>query len=310
VPLRFEQIDWRSLKEDKKLKLRIGLAVVIIMFFLFFIDMVVSISRTSKFEEKAPPRFAPVIKQKAPKKEPPKKIEKKEHFLIKIKHFNKQAKVAIILDDAGGGIPDYKAIFSVKFPLTIAVIPTLPMSSKIAEQARHAGLEVILHLPMEAYNGALTWKVPGMVKLSDSDEQIKNTVLNDLNSIKIAKGFNNHMGSRATSDERVMKIVFDAIKDKKLFFIDSKTSTRTVGCKLARLEGIKCAENNQFLDGSNDRIEIEMRFAELMAKARRNGYAVGIGHATRPATISVLKELMPIYAKDGVKFVKASEVVD
>lgn len=306
--LRFDQIDWRSLKENKKLKLRIGLAVVIILSFTFLIDTVVSISKVNRFEEKAPAKAKPAIKQKARKTEPPKRIEKKERIFFK--HAGKQVKVAIILDDAGGGIPDYHSLFSIKFPLTIAVIPQLPSSTKIAEQIRNSGFEVILHLPMEANNGDFTWKGPGMVKISDSDEQIKNTVLSDLNSIKIAKGFNNHMGSRATSNERVMNVVFDLVKDKNIFFVDSKTSTTSVAYKMAKLAGIKSAENNVFLDGGTSKSDIEEKFVELMVKARRNGHAVGIGHATRPATIAVLKELMPIYAKDGVKFVKASEVVN
>ena len=51
------------------------------------------------------------------------------------------------------------------------------------------------------------------------------------------------------------------------------------------------------------------KFVELVNHAKRNGEAVGIGHATRKDTISVLKELIPEYENSQVQFVYISELV-
>jgi hypothetical protein len=117
------------------------------------------------------------------------------------------------------------------------------------------------------------------------------------------------MGSKATADERVMKEVFNAVKGRGLYFIDSRTSDRSIALRVAKNSRIPSAENNIFLDSEPSRNNVEINFRRLISMAKQKGSAIGIGHATRPATISVLKELMPVYANDGVKFVHASELV-
>ncbi len=219
------------------------------------------------------------------------------------------ARVAIILDDAGGKAPDYGSIYSIKEKLTIAVIPDMGTSADVAKESMGKGLEVILHLPMESVNSSYTRKNTGMVTVSESDDDIKKTVQDDLASVKCAVGMNNHMGSRATADERVMKDIFESIKGKKLYFIDSRTTERSVALKEAKSFGIPSSENNMFLDGVAGGTYVEQKFRALIAMARHNGSAIGIGHATRPATITVLKKLMPEYSKRGIKFVFASELV-
>ena len=46
-----------------------------------------------------------------------------------------------------------------------------------------------------------------------------------------AIGFNNHMGSKFTEDERLMKVVIDTAKQRGVFFLDSKTTAKSVGEK-------------------------------------------------------------------------------
>jgi hypothetical protein len=217
--------------------------------------------------------------------------------------------VAIILDDAGGDIPDYSAICSIKEPLTISVLPDMPGSERTAKAMSDAGLEVMLHLPMESVNGSYRRSGGGMVNTSASDQEIKKIVLEDLTSVKWVAGVNNHMGSKATSDERVMKDVLSVLKGTGLYFIDSRTSEKSVAFRSARGMHIRTAENNVFLDGETEPAYVADSLKRLIAMAKKKGNAVGIGHATRPATIAALKEFMPEYEKDGVEFVYASELV-
>lgn len=297
---RFDKLDWKSLRENKKLKLDIGLAVVIILFFVFFIDIVFTICKYRTVIEERPVKETVIKKPEVSTK----KKEKKTRAPGRI-----EARVAIILDDAGGKVPDYKRIYSIKEPLTLSVIPDLPTSGNVAKMSADAGFEVILHLPMESYNEIYTRRDSGMVICSDSEDDITRTVKGDFSSVKWAVGFNNHMGSKATSDERVMKTVFNSIKGNGVYFIDSRTSDRSVACKVAKNMGLLCAENDVFLDGEPSKSYIEGKFRQLISIARRKGSAIGIGHATRPETVSTLKELMPEYSESGIKFVYASELV-
>jgi hypothetical protein len=290
VLFRFGNTDWQKIRENKQFKFIIGLAVVLIILLVLFIDIFLSIYRFRIIKEEQPKiKKTSVVKVERPKKT--------------------IARVAIILDDAGGEIPNYANICSVKLPLTISVIPELGTSKKVAKAMADAGFEVMLHLPMEPKNGKYARNYGGMVLCSSDDNDINNIVKNDLSSVKYAVGFNNHMGSKATEDERVMRNIFSSIKGRGLYFIDSKTTERSVATKVARSYGFLCAANNIFLDGETSEANIELRFKQLISMAKNNGTAIGIGHATRPATINALKKLMPQYENDGIKFVYASELV-
>ncbi len=220
-----------------------------------------------------------------------------------------RVKLAIILDDAGGNTVDYNEIFSIGAPITLSVLPNLPTSKWVAGLARNHGLEVILHLPMEPENTKYAREDGEMVLTAMSEGEIKRVVEKDLESIGIAEGLNNHMGSKAVRDERVMKAVLKVAAEKNLYFIDSKTTRDSIAFKIAKKLKIPSVVNSSFLDVGTTKKDIEVKFKELVSKARKEGYAVGIGHATRKMTIEVLKELIPEYKERGIEFVYAGEVV-
>jgi polysaccharide deacetylase 2 family uncharacterized protein YibQ len=219
------------------------------------------------------------------------------------------AKVAIILDDAGGIYPDYAEIFSINSRFTISILPNLPDSSKVLRDALAHGKEAILHLPMEPENEMYVRRTGDMILTSMNDEEIRKIVIGDMNSLKGVIGVNNHMGSRATGDPRVMKVVLDAVKERRLFFVDSRTSSRSVAYGLAREEGIPSARNEIFLDVDGTDDGVRARFRQLVDMARRDKSGIGICHVTRKGTINVLRELMPEYEKEGIEFVGVSSVV-
>lgn len=301
---RLDKVDWKALRENKRLKLYIGLSVVLVLFFAFFVDVIFSIYKFRYYTEEQP-REKKVIKEKVRRLVPEKGAPAGKMKASK----KKVVKIAIILDDAGGKIPDYSRIFSIKERLTISIIPHLPSTPNIAKASKDAGLEVILHLPMEPDNGNYVTTGNGMVVSSAGEAEIERIVLDDLSDVKWAVGFNNHMGSKVTKDEKVMKAVFSSLKGKKLYFIDSKTSDKSVAYKIAKSLGLRSAENDVFLDGGTSEADIESKFKHLISVARRRGSAIGIGHATRPLTIEVLRRLMPEYSMNGIKFVHASELV-
>ena len=295
---RLNRINWKALKGNDKQAFNVGLAVILILFFALFAEILTTAVRFKGFLGENP-----VEKRKQA-------VENKRTFKSKVHFFRRApARVAIILDDAGGNIPDYNAICSIKEPLTISVLPDMPGSEKTARSMSDAGFEVMLHLPMESVNGTYRRSGGGMVNISDSDQEIKKTVLEDLSSVKWVAGVNNHMGSKATSDERVMKDVLSVLKGTGLYFIDSRTSEKSVAFRSARNFHIRAAENNVFLDGETEASYVADSLKRLIMMAKKKGSAIGIGHATRPATIAALRELMPVYEKQGVEFVYASELV-
>ena len=214
------------------------------------------------------------------------------------------ARVAVVFDDAGGSLEDIEAIIGLDRPVTIAVLPGLRFSRDAAKRALAAGLEVFLHLPLEADDPARAMG-PGGIVTAMSDEEIAATVHAGLDSVPGAAGVNNHMGSRGTADERVMRAVLGVVKARGLIWVDSVTSLRTVGARLAGEMGIPTASRQVFLDNEDEPDAIRAQIARLIEIARRDGQAIAIGHAQR-RTAQVLREMLGEFDSLGIEFVPAS----
>ena len=105
-----------------------------------------------------------------------------------------------------------------------------------------------------------------------------------------------------------MESFFDALP-RQLIFLDSRTSSNSVAYDVARSRGIRALKNNVFIDASFDRASIEKSFDQLLKQARRNGSAIGIGHAQSPETIKMLKERLPNLSASGVTLVRIGELL-
>ena len=129
-----------------------------------------------------------------------------------------------------------------------------------------------------------------------------------LKKFKNIRGINNHMGSQFTEDRGRMTYVMDVLKENNLFFLDSKTSAKSVGRNVAREKRVAYAHRHVFLDNENkvEYVNKQLRLAEKIA--RRNGYVVAIGHP-KSATYQALKEWLPGLSEKNIKLVHMSEIV-
>ncbi len=218
-------------------------------------------------------------------------------------------KLALVIDDFGYSKNDLiDAFLSLDIPLTISVLPSLPFSKSIVALAGESGKEVMLHLPMEAVE---PYESDGdMILTSMSDRRIRKIIESCLDDIPGISGVNNHMGSRATQDERVMKAVLSVLKRRKLFFLDSLTSPKSIAYNTARSMGVGTARNYIFLDAdTQDPVVVEKRLMNLVSAAKRDGHAVGIGHP-KQWTLEVLRGSKTIIERSGVQLVVVSELIE
>lgn len=218
-----------------------------------------------------------------------------------------RARVAIIFDDAGGSLVDLDAIIALRRPVTVAVLPGLRYSREVALRARAAGLEVLLHLPMEPEDASLDLG-PGGIRAAMSDEEIAAVVREDLLDVPGAIGVNNHMGSKGTADERVMRVVLGVVRDRRLIFVDSKTSSHSIASRVAAEMDIPTAARAVFLDNDDEPGAIRAQVERLIAVAKERGDAVAIGHAQR-STAKVLLEMLGEFERQGVELVLTSMLV-
>lgn len=217
-----------------------------------------------------------------------------------------KGRIAIVIDDFGYNKNDLSIIDQLKYPITTAILPNLPYSKEMANQLHRRGFEIILHLPMQPHGPQAQEKNTIMTSMDDSS--IKNILDRDLGAISFAKGVNNHMGSLATEDPRVMGDVFKELNERHLYFLDSYVTPKTVCSSKAREMNIGFAQRDVFLDNQEDPEYIKGQVYKLRDIAREQGYAIGIGH-DRKNTLEVLSKVMPELEKEGYKFVTLSELV-
>ena len=212
-----------------------------------------------------------------------------------------RGRIGIIIDDFGYRNDEVSDGFlELDASLTYAVIPGHAHSASFGEKAVSAGFEVIVHMPME--NTGKTYGEEEFVLMTDMDkETIERRLKNALNQIPTAIGMNNHQGSKASADQNVMTNVAKVLKNKNLFYIDSRTTVETIGETTMEVFGVPTARRNIFLDNDDDEEKIVKQLQKLAKKAEKSGYAIGIGHV-KPKTLFVLEEQIPILKKQGFKF--------
>ncbi len=216
----------------------------------------------------------------------------------------------IVLDDAGASLEELDRALGIGRPVALAILPSLPASTELARRASEAGLEVLLHLPMEPEDPAKAHLMgPGGVYGEMSEEAIARVVRANLDQLPGVVGINNHMGSRGTADPRVLRAVMRVIKERGLFFVDSRTTPRSAAEPVARELGVPLAVRSVFLDHDPAPEAIRQQVRRLVDLARRQGSALAIGHINRPHTAEVLREMVPEMEAGGVEIVPVRTVV-
>ncbi|HUV36227.1 MAG TPA: divergent polysaccharide deacetylase family protein [Patescibacteria group bacterium] len=216
--------------------------------------------------------------------------------------------IALIVDDFG--YFDNRLVrgfLSLEIDFTISVIPGLKYSEKICRQAREAGKEVLCHLPMEPERGSDDYGEIPLIRVDMESGEIAGAIRDALGTTPGVSGMNNHMGSRATADRRVMKAVLDVCRDADLFFIDSMTSPRSVVGDIAREVGVPSLSNDMFIDNKGEETRVNME--KLLSVAARKGNALAIMHV-RKDSLDDLRWFIQRAKREGVQFVTVSTLIE
>jgi len=218
-------------------------------------------------------------------------------------------RVAIIIDDMGDSLEVLQEICDLGQPITISILPHSQYAEETARVAHENGLEVMLHLPGESVNHEEgNNSTAGLIKSGMSEEEIRSLVEESLSRVPYIKGVNNHMGSKITQEEPIMRPILDILKSRDLYFLDSRTTAETIAFDLARKMGLRAAYRNVFLDTSVGVDYSKRKMIELFKFSQKKGKAIGIGHPF-PETLQALRENINLLKKYKVTPVFASEII-
>ena len=215
-------------------------------------------------------------------------------------------RIYLVLDDAGHDLADLGPYLSLPVPLTFAILPDRRASEATLRAISEAGRESILHLPMEPAGEANPGA--GAIYTSQTDEEISFLLKSHLQTLPGIIGVNNHMGSLATADPRVMGVVMSTLAEEGLFFLDSRTTPESVARDAAGARGVPFAERSVFLDNQRSDDAVAVQLDEAAALAEEEGYAIAIGHVTSDVVAQVVAQREEEYRRRGIAFHRLSEL--
>jgi polysaccharide deacetylase 2 family uncharacterized protein YibQ len=218
-------------------------------------------------------------------------------------------RIAIVVDDLGSNKRVAEELLRLDASLTFSIFPLEPSSRRIAHKAHAQGREVILHLPMEPRGYPLKDPGKGALFVSMGERELLRQLRKDLEAVPFIKGVNNHMGSRFMEHGEKVRLVLQELQKRGLFFLDSRTTSKSQGYQIARELALRTDTRDLFLDNETDVQDIQAQLEKLIRIARNNGTAIGICHPY-PSTITALKEMIPQIKAEGIQIVPLSQALD
>lgn len=241
-------------------------------------------------------------KEKEEKKEEPKEIIKEikevkkvipidEKNIITKKDtfkYNKdtKAKLVILIDDVSTKAQKDK-ILNIGYTVNMAFLPPTKTHKDSASIAQNLPFYMI-HFPMQA-SSAFKGEEINTLKITDSYETIEKRVKQLRDWYPNAIYTNNHTGSVFTENEEAVDKLFRALKKYNFIFVDSRTSAKSVAKKYAKKYDMPYIVRNTFIDNDRDYKSIENQLKKAIEIAKRQGYAIAIGHPHN-VTLEVLKD--------------------
>ena len=217
--------------------------------------------------------------------------------------------IAVIIDDLGDRPALGRQALALPGPVACSILPHTPFAREFATTAHALGKEVMLHQPLEADtdNHLLG---PGAMTLGTTREQMRSTLRENLATLRHVSGMNNHMGSLFTRHAEPMGWLMKELRAAgDLYFVDSVTTGGTMGRQQARLVGVANARRDVFLDHVQEAEHVAVQFEVLKLAARRQGYAIGIGHPFT-VTLEMLDKALPRLAATGYRLVSVRELIE
>ena len=151
-----------------------------------------------------------------------------------------------------------KSFLDLEIPICLSVLPDAPFSREIAAVTVRNGGELLLHLPMEPKNYPEVNPGKGALMVNMDRKTIQDIVRKQIMKFPGLKGVNHHMGSLFTENYIKMKHVLDEVKRHDLYYVDSRTTRRSVAYKVAKALGVPAAKKNWFID--NDLSEKALKY--------------------------------------------------
>lgn len=217
-----------------------------------------------------------------------------------------QGHLAVIIDDIGYNLALGKRTVDLSGDFTLAVLPFTPHGIELAERAHRRGKEIMLHAPMSNRHNYPLGR--GGLMSGMQRAEFLAVLRQNIANVPHIKGVNNHMGSLLTEQVEPMRWLMEELKNRQLYFVDSRTSAQTQALIMAEKIQLPSRRRDVFLDDERSSSKIKYQLIRALKLARQRGSAIAIGHPY-PETLAELERLQPLLEQYDVQLVKASQLM-
>ena len=147
----------------------------------------------------------------------------------------------------------------------------------------------MLHQPMEPEHLREAHFEPGTLHRAMPAHEFHSTLTAAVNAIPEIRGMSNHTGSLLTADEGAMRQLMTRLRTTGLYFLDSRTTPRTVAHRTARQHDVPTIGRDIFLDHEPTEAHVRQQFDRALRIMQRRGRVVVIGHP-HDVTLEFLSE--------------------
>lgn len=216
------------------------------------------------------------------------------------------ARIAVVIGGIGlSQTGTLNAIEKLPSGVTLAFAPQGNSLDRWMREARRAGHELLVQVPLEPYDYPHVNPGRNTLTVEASTRENLRDLRWALSRITNYTGIVNYMGARFIADRGPMEGVMHELNRRGLMFLDDGSAARSVAGTLASKEGVPFAAGDVLIDQSRERGTILKKLDELERIARAKGSAVGMGSAF-DVTVDAVSAWANEAKKRGIEIVPIS----
>ena len=226
------------------------------------------------------------------------------------KHSDRKPRIAIIINNLGLSATYTEQILKMMPKnVTLSFSHISPQLKKWVREARQKGYEILIDLPMEPIG--FPRNDPGRSTLLTSLNEVEN--LNRLEYIMVQSGgyvglLSTH-GDKFTLNSELLLPILKSIKTRGLLYVDSRTTSQSLGPELSSNIQLPRAFNNVFIDKTPSRDYITTKLRELERIAVNKKFAVAIAQPL-PLSIEIINEWSSGLKEKGIALAPITAIAD
>ena len=218
-------------------------------------------------------------------------------------------RIAILITNLGlSEVETTQAIDSLPGEVTLAFGPYGRNLEGWVRQARGAGHEIMLQVPLEPFDYPHNDPAPHTLLTSLSPEENMKRLHWIMSRFTGYTGITNYMGAKFTATQQAFLPVLEEIKSRGLLYLDDGTAARSTASQIARDLGMDYSSSQLVIDEGRNATEIDLAWKKLESIAQQNGFAIGIG-SSLPVTIGRVAEWSKSLKSKGIELIPVSAAV-